>query len=129
MILDTTFLVDVLRGDESVEELVASLDERGVARASAVTVMELWEGIRLAEASDTERAAVESLLADLREIPFDRECGMVAGELSADLQRAGDPVDDPDLMIAATALVHEEVVVTRNVSDFERIDGVDVRRY
>lgn len=129
MILDTSFLVDVLRGDAVVEETVATVDECGTAQVSAVTVMELWEGIHLATATEDERAAVGELLEGLHELPFDRECATVAGEISAGLRDSGEPIDDADVMIAATARVHDVPVVTRNVDHFERIDDLDLVAY
>lgn len=129
MILDSTFIIDVLRGDESVAERIEALDEQGTPFVSSVTVMELWEGIRLADASDAERAAVEELLTDIRERPFDRECAMLAGEINADLVSAGEPIDETDVMIAATALVADQPVVTRNTEHFRRIDGLEVVTY
>ena len=129
MILDTTFLIDVLRGREDVTKRVEDLDARGSPFVSSVTVMELWEGIHLADATEAERAAVEELLTEIDEFPFDRECAMVAGRLSADLMTAGDPIDESDVMIAATGLVHDQSVVTRNVDHFERISGLSVVSY
>ena len=129
MILDTSFLVDVLRGEDTVEEAVRTVDERGTAQVSAVTVMELWEGIHLAESSERERTVVTNLLTDLRELPFDRECATTAGELNARLQRDGAPIEDADVMIAATALVHDVPIVTANVDHFERLDGLEILTY
>lgn len=129
MILDTTFLVDVLRGDSDVAEQLEMVDETGTPFVSAITIMELAEGIRVADASEEEQAAVTELLADLNELPFDRDCASRAGELNADLVSAGNTVDETDVMIAATALVHGYPVLTRNVSHFDRIDGLAVRSY
>jgi tRNA(fMet)-specific endonuclease VapC len=129
MILDTKFLVDVLRGEDSVADLVADLDASGTPFVSSITVMELHEGIHLADASDAERDSVVALLTDLTELPFDRDCAMTAGRLNAALVSAGDHVDETDVMIAATALVHDRPVVTRNVSHFERIDDLEVVTY
>lgn len=129
MILDSTFLVDVLRGDDGVEELVEDLDAGGPTFVTAVTVMELAEGIRLADATEAERTAVEDLLNDLNELAFDRECAMRAGRINADLVSAGERIDETDAMIAATALVHDQPVVTRNVDHFERVADVEVVTY
>ncbi|MFU8869850.1 type II toxin-antitoxin system VapC family toxin [Natronococcus sp.] len=129
MILDTSFLIDVLRGNEEVETTVQRVDSAGSAHVSAVTVMELWEGIHRSSASERERTAVENLLIDVRELPFDRDCAMTAGELNATLSRAGTPIEDPDVMIAATALVHDIPVVTNNVDHFDRIDDLEILTY
>jgi tRNA(fMet)-specific endonuclease VapC len=129
MILDSTFLIDVLRGSESVAERIEELDSRGTPFVSSVTVMELWEGIHLADASDDERTAVKGLLTEIDEIAFDRECAMRAGKINAELVADGERIDETDVMIAATALVNDQSVVTRNVDHFERIDGLNVATY
>ena len=129
MILDTTFLVDVLRGSESVASLVEEIDRTGAPFVSSITTMELSEGIRRSDVSAAEHAAVEALLADIEEFPFDHDCATRAGELRVELDRAGEPIEPTDAMIAATALVHDHAVVTRNVDHFERVDGVEVLTY
>ncbi len=126
MLLDTTFLVDFVRGEEGVEPLLEELD---VAYVSTVSVMELWEGVHLSRRTEDERRDVESLLNEVRELPFTTECGMEAGRISAELVENGTPVDSDDVMIAATAKVEDQPVVTRNTGDFERIEGVEVRGY
>ncbi|QSW98284.1 PIN domain-containing protein [Haloterrigena alkaliphila] len=129
MILDTSFLIDTLRGEETVEEAVRTVDERGTAQVSSITVMELWEGIHLADSSDHERTVVENLLTDVRELPFDRECATTAGAINATLQRDGAPIEDANVMIAATALVHDVPIVTNNVAHFDRIDDLEILTY
>lgn len=129
MILDTTFLIDVMNSEERVADLVADLDASGTSMVTTTSVMELWEGIHRVDSTENERERVEELLTDLREAPFDRDCAMKAGEINANLASDGRPIDVEDVMIAATALVHDVPVVTRNVSHFERIDGLEVVSY
>lgn len=129
MILDSTFLVDVLRGSGDVSELIENLDATGTPFVSAVTVMELTEGIHLADSTADEREAVHQLLSDCTEIPFDGDVAMQAGRINAELVASGEPIDETDVMIAATAFVHDQPVVTRNVDHFERIDELTVISY
>jgi len=129
MILDTAFVVDVLRGEPSVADAVDTIDDRGVASVSTVTIMELWEGIHRSTASERERERIERFLSDVREVPFDRESAMRAGELNALLAADGVAIEVADVMIAATALCHDVPVVTGNVDHFERIGGLDVLTY
>ena len=49
-----------------------------------------------------------------------------AAELYADLRRAGQLIEDADLLIAAIALVHELTLVTNNTAHFSRITGLHV---
>jgi tRNA(fMet)-specific endonuclease VapC len=129
MILDSTFLIDVLRGDAAVSELIEEIDASGTPFVSSVTVMELHEGIHLADATDAERSRVSELLTGINERPFDRACAMRAGEINARLVSDGVPIDETDVMIAATALVDDRPVVIRNADHFERVGGLDVVTY
>ncbi len=61
----------------------------------------------------------------LRCLPWEAATGLRWAELLADLRRAGRSMPVKDSLIAATALVHDLVVVTRNRADFEKA-GVKV---
>jgi len=126
MILDTSFAVDLLRGSEDVEGVMEGVS---VGYLSSVTVMELWEGIHLADSTGSEREKVKGFLTEVEELSFDRDCAVEAGRLNAELIDDGTPVDEADVMIGATALVHDQSVLTRNESHFEAIEGVDVVAY
>lgn len=129
MILDTSFLVDVLRGDQSVAEALGSVDASGPAKVCTPSVMELWEGIHRSESTESERAAVVGLLSELREVTFGRKSAMQAGITSARLHRGGEHVGDTDVMVAATAMVEDEPVVTDDADHFDRVEGVEVLEY
>lgn len=88
-----------------------------------------YEGIRLADATDAERTAVEAVLTETEELPVDSECAMRAGAIDAELASAGNPVDETDVVIAATGLVDDYPVVARTVDHFERTEVLDVVSY
>lgn len=129
MILDTSFLVDVLRGEEATREWETTIDEEGLGIVTAVSVMELWEGIHLADATEAEREAVSRLLSGLHHADFDRPAAMAAGETNAALAREGRPAQVEDVMIASIASTRGEPVLTRDVEDFERLPDVSVEGY
>lgn len=129
MILDTTFLVDLLRGTGGVESAVRSLDPDEERLVTTISVMELWEGICESDRSEEERRVVVGLLDSLRVEPFGTVHGEVAGLVAADLSKGGRPIDREDVMIAAVALDRDEPVLTANVGDFERVAPLDVRSY
>lgn len=130
MLLDTSFLIDLMNGDpdavERARELEADLVQQ---RLSAMTLFELYYGVGRVTDSETEREQIEQVLASKPVHSADtavmRKAGRLAGELAAD----GDPVSDGDVIIGAAALVVDEPVLTRNVTDFERLDGVEVETY
>lgn len=129
MILDTTFLIDVLNGDPAAEERRIELDERGDLAASAVSVFELVEGAYLSDRTDEELRSIIEFVSRLRVAPVDGEVATLAGELSADLIGRGERIETEDVLIAATALHNETVVLTRNRDHFERMASVTVESY
>ena len=129
MILDTSFLIAVLRGDSGVESWESKLEEAGGGTVTPISVMELWEGIHRSKSSKTEREEVKRLLTGLNEAPFNRAAAMRAGEISAKLTANGNTIDIEDIMIGAVALERNCPVLTGNPKHFNRIPDLVVESY
>ena len=130
MLLDTSFLIDLMRGDEDAVEKAQNLEENLVQqRLSSMTLFELYYGVARLNQSATERQTVEDVLASKPVYPADAAVMRKAGRLSGKLMNEGNTVDDGDVIIGATAAILDEPVLTRNVEDFERIDDVQVEQY
>jgi predicted nucleic acid-binding protein len=95
---------------------------------SAITVLELELGVLAIERRDAPSGAVLRAWLDTRVLPTFAE-RTLSVDTAVAVRCAGLHVPDPrserDALIAATALVHGMVVVTRNVRDFEPM-GVEV---
>ncbi len=130
MILDTTFIVDLIRGrDDAISCLDDVRARNRPQKVSAMTVLELYEGVKRTERSEDERQAVLDVLDSKAVVPASHDLMRHAGEISGDLYRAGTPIDREDCVVAATALLEDEPVITRNRSHFDRIEGLDVVAY
>lgn len=57
-------------------------------------------------------------------LPFDDSCVEKYGRIRSDLARAGTPIGPYDLMIAATAVSHNLILVTHNTREFSRVVGL-----
>lgn len=95
---------------------------------SAITILELETGILQMERRDPKQGAVLRTWLDGHVLPA--FSGRILAVDAAVAQRCArlhvpDPRADRDSLIAATALVHGMVVVTRNVADFEAT-GVEI---
>ena len=110
VLVDTDVFIDHLRG-------ARRLSPRGDAlHYSVITRAELFAG------RGTEEPVVDQLLAPFAELPVDRAVAERAGRL-----RRGAALRMPDALIAATAIEHDCVLVTRNLTDFEGVRGLRVR--
>ena len=96
--------------------------EAAMLYLSVITVQELEMGVLLAQRRDAVHGAVLRIWLDQHVMPaFENRILSVdtaVAQRSARLH-VPDPRPVRDCLIAATALVHEMTVVTRNVADFE----------
>lgn len=126
LILDTCILIHAERHGALDFSPWAS---HGDAFISAITVSELLVGVHRAD-SDARRARrsafVEAILAQLPALDFTTETARVHAGLFATLSQQGQMIGAHDLIIAATALLHDCVVLTTNAAEFARVPGLDV---
>ena len=95
---------------------------------SAITLGELLYGARR-RGSGAMLARIYALLDQLPILPFDDAAADRYGTLKADLERAGTPLAEPDLRIAAIALVNGLALVTGNERHFRRVPGLTVENW
>ena len=130
MILDTAFLLDIRHGDS--DAIACARDLEGSPeqlRVSAITMAELQAGVPRAGDPLDEYDRIVEVTATKEVVPVTKSIALRGGRLYGEQQNAGQTVALDDCLIAATALEFEEPVVTRNVSHFDRFDGVLVRDY
>lgn len=128
--LDTSFLIDVMRGDERAVARADELEGNLVRqRLSAMTLFELYYGVARSDQPENERETVEGVLATKPIQPADAAIMQKAGRISGELENDSEAVGDGDVIIGATAAVVGEPVLTRNVSDFDRVGCVEVETY
>ena len=97
---------------------------------SSITVGELLYGVYKSPRSEYYREKLDQLVwPRVRIVPFDRKAAQEYGRLRAELERTGQPLSEPDLMIAAIALARELVLVTGNVTHFTRVKELKVENW
>ncbi len=119
-LLDTTIVSEARRGSPEATAWIRSVRGRPL-HVSVITLGEIMRGVELKQRKDPKAAAVlaEWLIA-LRELhrdtvlPVTEAIALEWGRLSAERSR-----NTADGLIAATARVHDLILVTRNVADFE----------
>ncbi|MCW8088424.1 tRNA(fMet)-specific endonuclease VapC [Sabulicella glaciei] len=120
--LDTNFCIRLLR------DRPQGLRPRFNAEAdtlciSTITLTELLHSAAKSGRPESRRA-VEGFAARLAVLPFDEDAAAHATEIRADLERKGMPIGGYDLLIAGHARSRGLVVITGNLKEFTRVDGL-----
>ena len=68
----------------------------------------------------------QEFLQTFDSLPFDDRAADEYGRIRARLEKAGTPIGPNDLLIAAIAIAHDVTVVTHNLGEFKRVEGIKV---
>lgn len=122
-LLDTNLCIRVLRDRPS------GLRERFNAEAEAlctsdVVLYELLYGAERSARPADMRREVERFAAKLVVLPFDDDAAAHTAEIRASLERRGGVIGPYDLMIAGHARSRGLVVITGNLGEFGRVEGL-----
>jgi len=128
--LDTTFLVDLIRGEKKVLDTLEKLEksEENIS-ISSISVMELVMGASISNNASIENDKIMKLLESLIILNFDKDCAILAGEIQASLRKSGNLIDLEDIMIGATAVNQNEILITKNKRHFEKIRNLEIETY
>ncbi len=91
---------------------------------SAVTLGELVFGAEHSQQVERNLADIEAMAARLEVLPFDDKAAYHFGQVRAALYRTGKPIGPYDMMIAGHARACGLKLVTNNVKEFERVQGL-----
>jgi hypothetical protein len=112
-LVDTSILIDYLRGNAGAGDLLERERAADVLHASEITRIEVLAGMRPAE-EDATRALLSTLVWH----PVDAEIAEDAGALGRQWLPSHHTIDSADLAIAATAVRTDARLLTRNVRHF-----------
>lgn len=96
----------------------------GALCISSVTLAELLYGAEKSAKQDHNRKVVESFAARLTVLDFDEKAANHYGDIRASLEKAGQVIGPYDLMIAGHARSEGLVLVSNNLREFDRVDGL-----
>jgi tRNA(fMet)-specific endonuclease VapC len=122
-LLDTDIVIYSLKGHPAVKKNLER-NLHAALKISIVTLMELYYGAYKSQKVTSNLGKIKSIEDAVEIIPIGRESAEVFAMLKANLEKAGTPLDDFDLILAACALANDLVLVTNNVKHFERIEGL-----
>ena len=130
MILDTSFLIDIMNGNQAALSKVDEIESNGIKQViPAMTLQELYIGVGASELPAEERRKIERVVETRPIIPTSEEIARKAGKIDGQLRKDGLPINVGDASIGATGIVLDQPVVTGDFDHFERIPDLDVETY
>lgn len=130
VLLDATFLIDLMRGRERAVDLLERLESSNETLSiSAVTLFEFFRGLESVDLPAAEKRRIAEIVAARAVHPLDASAAERAGRLDATLWGRGEPIDPEDACVAGTALRRDEELVTRKGREFGRVEGLRLRTY
>ncbi len=126
-LLDTNICIYFLKGLFNLDKEIENV---GLSNCfvSEITIAELKFGAENSENQEKNRKTVDQFVSKFTIIPIFNSLDVYAKEKSR-LRKKGLPLDDFDLLIGATAISNKLTLVTRNVSDFERLKGIEIENW
>ncbi len=123
LMLDTNICIRVLR--DRPPELRAQFNAQAEGLSlSTIVLAELLHGAAKSARPDRNRREVERFAARLAVLPFDADAAHHAGDIRATLERRGSTIGGYDLLIAGHARSRGLVLITRNLGEFQRVEGL-----
>ncbi|RLE77451.1 MAG: type II toxin-antitoxin system VapC family toxin [Thermoprotei archaeon] len=134
-LFDTDYVINLVRGDRGAINLAKKIEKEMIYRAiSIVTVHEYLLGVYFSHWRNEkklekmlEKAESELMRFDI--IPYDYKIAKKTAEIMAYLRREGRIIGLADVIIAATALVNQLKLVTRNTKHFSQIPNLKITTY
>jgi tRNA(fMet)-specific endonuclease VapC len=106
------------------------LDEVGIGNCaiSEITLAELLYGAHCSQNPKKNKAIVESFVNDVKVLPILESLELYAKEKSR-LKINGELISDFDLLIGSTSIQKKMTMVTENIKEFKRMQGIKIENW
>ena len=94
-----------------------------------ITVFELYYGIEKNNSQQRNQAALENFIAPLTIVDFSLDAAKKAAIIRNTLEKQGTPIGAYDIQIAAIALSLDMILLTNNIREFERVQGLKLENW
>ena len=124
-LIDTSWVIHYLRGEERVTKKLLSSKGEGLA-ISIISLAELYEGVFRATAPTLAENYLDDFLTGVSILGINGEVCKIFGRERARLRKEGKLIGDLDLLIACTCLHHDLTLLSDNIREFERVENLKI---
>jgi tRNA(fMet)-specific endonuclease VapC len=126
--LDTNIVIYVLKR-RPVEVLSTFNSNASRMAISSITIAELVHGAEKSSRVNENLSAIEDFCSRLEVLPYGTKAAQHYGAIRAALEKLGQPIGVNDLHIAGHARSEGLLLVTNNMSEFERVPALEVENW
>jgi len=123
--LDTNTLIYFFKGLGDVASRLLTIAPSEIA-IPTVVIYELEVGIGKSTSPRKRIAQLQEIISIVNLIPFGQAEAKSAAKIRITLEKHGVPIGPYDILIAASALANNSILVTHNKREFERVDGLKI---
>lgn len=124
-LIDTDWVIPYLKGRDEAATLLTSLSTAGLA-ISLVTYGEIYEGIYYGRNPKRSEQGFLLFLREVDVLPLNKSIFKEFARLRGQLRATGQIIGDPDILIAATAIYYDLILVTQNRKHFQRVTELKI---
>lgn len=123
-LLDNNICIFYIKG---LYQLDNKIEEVGAENCfiSEITVAELKYGVENSKTVEPMRLSIDAFIPKFAILPIYNALNLYAKE-KAKLRKRGEIIDDFDILIGASAVVNELIMVTNNVAHLNRIEKIEI---
>jgi len=128
-LLDTNICIYAInkRSEKVVKRVISHLPHQ--IKISSVTIAEMEYGASKSQDRDKNRYAILNFVSAFDILAFDDADAEIYGQIRAELEGKGKVIGPYDMQIAAQALAKDLILVTNNVKEFERVEGLRIENW
>lgn len=128
-LLDTNICIYIARKrpPEVLQRFVAL--QPGDVGMSLITYGELYTGATKSQHAGQALQKLQGIIELIPVLPMSEQTGKHYGEIRGMLEKAGTPIGNNDLWIAAHARELETTLVSNNLREFERVPGLKLENW
>lgn len=125
--LESNFIIDLLNGKNNAVQLYEEIKNTPFA-ITVIASVALFEILRGKEQNQNKIQKFEELRQKIAVLPFGEKEAEEASQIEKAIHQKGQTISPLDLLIGATAKTNVAILVS-NDSDYQRIDGLQLKNY
>lgn len=124
-LIDSDWVVDHLANDEEANQLLSKLSEEGIA-ISIITYIEIYQGVLRSPTPEEAEQKLKAFVDTVSVLSISPAVARRCAHIRETLRKQGKEFRGRafDLLIAATAVEHNLILVTRNKEDYEDVPSL-----